>query len=92
MLTGERYYNNADVYVSALGFVKHMRDYCEFLRKEYNLNFSLLATSGELISGRFIDMDRTEFTPSAQIFEKSFTQILSILTLIVICLRLGKFN
>lgn len=72
VLTGERYYNNADVYVSALGFVKHMRDYCEFLRKEYNLNFSLLATSGELISGRFIDMDRTEFTPSAQIFEKEF--------------------
>ena len=49
-----------------------MRDYCEFLRKEYNLNFSLLATSGELISGRFIDMDRTEFTPSVQIFEKEF--------------------
>ena len=72
VLTCERYYNNADVYVSALGFVKHMRDYCEFLRKEYNLNFSLLATSGELISGRFIDMDRTEFTPSAQIFEKEF--------------------
>ena len=72
VLTGERYYNNADVYVSALGFVKHMRDYCEFLRKEYNLNFSLLATSGELISGRFIDMDRTEFTPSVQIFEKEF--------------------
>ena len=72
VLTGERYYNNADAYVSALGFVKHMRDYCEFLRKEYNLNFSLLATSGELISGRFIDMDRTEFTPSVQIFEKEF--------------------
>ena len=72
VLTGERYYNNADVYVSALGFVKHMRDYCEFLRKEYNLNFSLLATSGELISGRFIDMDRTEFNPSVQIFEKEF--------------------
>lgn len=72
VLTGERYYNTADVYVSALGFVKHMRDYCEFLRKEYNLNFSLLATSGELISGRFIDMDRTEFAPSVQIFEKEF--------------------
>lgn len=72
VLTGERYYNNANVYVSAIGFVKHMRGYCELLRKEYNLNFSLLATSGELISGRFIDMDRTEFTPSAQIFEKEF--------------------
>ena len=72
VLTGERYYKHADVYVSALGFVKYMRDYCEFLRKEYNLNFSLLATSGELISGRFIDIDRMEFTPSAQIFEKEF--------------------
>lgn len=72
ILTGERYYNNPGAYVSALGFVKHMRDYCEFLRKECNLNFSLLATSGELISGRFIDMDRTEFTPSVKIFEKEF--------------------
>lgn len=72
VLTGERYYNNAYVYVAALGFVKHMRDYCEFLRKEYNLNFSLLATSGELISGKFIEMDRTEFTPAVQIFEKEF--------------------
>ncbi|MDD6053945.1 MAG: anaerobic ribonucleoside-triphosphate reductase, partial [Clostridiales bacterium] len=72
VLTGERYYDNADVYVSALGFVKHMRDYCDFLRTEYNLNFSLLATSGELISGRFIDMDKEEFNPKAKIFEKEF--------------------
>ena len=72
VLTGERFYNNVDVYVSALGFVKHMRDYCDFLRTEYNLNFSLLATSGELISGRFIDIDKEEFSPTVKIFEKEF--------------------
>ncbi len=72
VLTGKRFYEDADVYVRALGFVKHMRDYCDFLRSEYKLNFSLLATSGELISGRFIDIDKTQFEDKYGIFEKGF--------------------
>lgn len=72
VLTGKRFYEDADVYVYALGFVKHMRGYCDFLREEYRLNFSLLATSGELISGRFIDIDRTLFANVNGIFDKGF--------------------
>ena len=48
-------------YIMTLGFVKHMRDYCDFLKNEYKLNFSLLATSGELISGRFIDLQSVKY-------------------------------
>lgn len=72
VLTGKRFYEDADVYVYALGFVKHMRGYCDFLREEYRLNFSLLATSGELISGRFIDIDKTLFANANGIFDKGF--------------------
>ena len=72
VLTGKRFYDDNDVYAMVLGFVKHMRDYCDFLRGQYKLNFSLLATSGELISGRFIEIDRKEFTPTKDIFSKAF--------------------
>ena len=72
VLTGKRFYDDVETFVYASAFVQHMRDYCDFLCNEYNLNFSLLATSGELISGRFIDIDRSEFNPSAKIFDKGF--------------------
>lgn len=72
VLTGKKYYADADNFVLALGFVKHMRDYCEFLKYNYKLNFSLLATSGELISGRFIDIDKEIYKPSVDIFSKGY--------------------
>lgn len=72
ILSKKRYYKNKEVYDVALDFVKHMRNYCDNLIKRYNLNFSLLATSGELISGRFVDIDRKEFKTSVPIFEKGF--------------------
>lgn len=72
VLTGKKYYSNPDNYVMTLGFVKHMRDYCDFLKNEYKLNFSLLATSGELISGRFIDFDKNIYNPEVDIFSKGY--------------------
>ena len=72
VLTGNKYYENVKSYMYALGIVKHMRDYVDFLRNEYNLNFSLLATAGELISGRFIDIDKELYKPEVDIFSKGF--------------------
>ena len=72
VLTGKRFYEDANVFVYALGFVKHMRSYCDFLRGEYKFNFSLLATSGELISGRFVDIDKTLFENKDGIFDQGF--------------------
>ena len=72
VLTGKRFYEDAETYVIALGFVQHMREYCDFLRNQYKLNFSLLATSGELISGRFIEIDRKLFDGYNDIFDKGF--------------------
>lgn len=72
VLTGKKYYASMDNYVFTLGFVKYMRDYCDMLKDEYKLNFSLLATSGELISGRFIDIDKNIYMPEADIFSKGY--------------------
>ena len=72
VLSGRRFYDDIDCYMSAIGFVRHMREYCDFLRNHFRLNFSLLATSGELISGRFIDMDERAFNTKADIFAKGF--------------------
>ena len=70
VLTGKRYYLDDETYKEAISFVKHMREYCDSLIKKYNLNFSLLATSGELISGRFLEIDKSIF--SHKIFDKGF--------------------
>lgn len=72
IITGKRFYMDIETYKTAIDFVKHMRTYCDELRDKYKLNFSLLATSGELISGRFIDIDKQEFVPKKDIFSKGF--------------------
>lgn len=72
VITKEKYYSGMDNYIRTLGFVKHMRDYCDFLKNQYHLNFSLLATSGELISERFIDFDKELFKPEIDIFSKGY--------------------
>ena len=72
VLTGKKYYDNTDNYGLTLSFVRHMRTYCDRLRDEYHLNFSLLATSGELISGRFIQFDKEQYHPNVDIFSKGY--------------------
>ena len=58
ILSGKKYWADDKVYEEALNFVKYMRSYLNELRDEYHLNFSLLATSGEYISGRFVEIDK----------------------------------
>ena len=57
ILTGKKYWKDDDAYKLALDFVSFMRSYVDSLKNKYNLNFSLLATSGELISGRFVEIE-----------------------------------
>lgn len=70
ILTGKKFYLDDKTYKLAYSFVEHMRDYCDSLMKEYNLNFSLLATSGELISGRFAEIDKEIY--SHEVLKKGF--------------------
>ena len=58
ILSGKKYWEDNQIYDETIGFVKYMRAYLDELRDEYHLNFSLLATSGEYISGRFVEIDK----------------------------------
>lgn len=57
ILTGKKFWKNREVYSLAEKILGHMRKFTDSLTAEYHLNFSLLATSGELISGRFPELD-----------------------------------
>lgn len=71
ILTNKKYYDNVNNYLMAIRIIKHMRDYCDFLIMTYNLNFSLLATSGEYISGRFVELDKKDYG-NLNIFKKGY--------------------
>ena len=58
IITGKKYWKDDEVYRNAIDFVSFMRNYTNDLRDKHHLNFSLLATSGELISGRFVELDK----------------------------------
>ncbi len=70
VLSGKKYWKDESVYKEAINFVKYMRRYVDELKDSYNLNFSLLATSGEYISGRFEEIDNKLF--KSPIMEKGY--------------------
>ena len=55
LITGKKYWEDEQSYKLALDFVAFMRSYTDSLTKKYGINFSLLATAGENISGAFIE-------------------------------------
>ncbi len=58
LLTGEKYFSSHENHKIALDLIKMMRETIDEYRAKYNYNFSLLATSGEYISGRFPKIDK----------------------------------
>ncbi|OPY34229.1 MAG: anaerobic ribonucleoside triphosphate reductase [Methanomassiliicoccales archaeon PtaU1.Bin124] len=70
ILTGKRFYESQETCDVSLDFVRFMRQTVDRFRKENGLNFSLLATSGEYISGRFPDLDAKLF--NHPVIEKGF--------------------
>lgn len=61
VLTSEKYYSSKDNYARAIGIVKYMREVIDGFIQEHHLNFTLLASSGEYISGRFPGLDKKCF-------------------------------
>lgn len=72
LLSGEKFYQNDAVLATALDFVKYMKSFVDECKENYNLNFSLLATSGEQISGRFEELDLKTY-PSLTIDKGYYT-------------------
>lgn len=70
ILTGKKFWRDGAVYNQAQKILQHMRSYTDSLTKQYQLNFSLLATSGEMISGRFPEKDKKLF--SSPVLEKGY--------------------
>ena len=58
-LIGEHHGESAKAQKLGIEIVKHMREKCDEYCKEYNLNFTCLATPAEGLSGRFVAIDRS---------------------------------
>jgi len=70
LLTGEKFFASEENHEIAIGLVKTMKETVDKYRKKYNMNFSLLGTSGEFISGRFPSEDKKYF--SHPLIDKEF--------------------
>lgn len=70
LLTGEKMYQTQRGKGLAEDIVKAMNDFVMEQRRRTGMNFSLLATPGEMISGRFCQLDRERFPNPVQ--EKGF--------------------
>jgi len=56
-LTGKHHGENAEAQALGVAIVSHMRRKCDEATKKYSLNFSLLATPAEQLSGKFTQID-----------------------------------
>lgn len=70
LLTGGKFFLSEENHELAINLVKMMKETIDRYRKEYNMNFSLLGTSGEFISGRFPGLDNKYF--SHPLIDKGF--------------------
>jgi len=60
-LTGKHHGQDKEVWKKAYEIIKHMRTYCDRKSAETGLNFTLLATPAEGLSGRFVKIDREKY-------------------------------
>lgn len=60
-LYGHHHGESEEMQRKGLEIISHMRAYCDQKSKETQMNFSLLATPAEGLSGRFIRMDQKRF-------------------------------
>ena len=58
-LIGEHHGESDKAQKLGIEIIKHMREKCDEYTKEYNLNFTCLATPAEGLSGRFVAIDRS---------------------------------
>ncbi len=71
-MTGKHHGEDEDVRELGLDIISHMRDKCDEYSKKHHLNFSLLATPAEGLSGRFTRMDRKEYGTLEGITDREF--------------------
>ena len=72
VMTGFHHGESEEAQKKGLEIVKYMRDYCDRMTEQYKLNFTLLATPAEGLSGRFTKLDRAKFGDIPGITDKGF--------------------
>ena len=71
-LIGEHHGESEEAQKLGLEIVKHMREKCDSYCKEYNLNFTCLATPAEGLSGRFVSIDRSIYGKIKGVTDKDY--------------------
>jgi len=71
-LTGYHHGQSEDAQAIGEEIVAFMRDKCDKASEKYDLNYSLIATPAEGLSGRFINLDRKEFGQIPGVTDKEY--------------------
>ncbi len=71
-LVGTHHGESAESQKLGLEIVKFMRDYLDKLAQEEKLNFSLIATPAEGLSGRFVGIDKKRFGSIAGVTDREY--------------------
>ena len=71
-LIGKHHGESEEAQKLGLEIVKHMREKCDEYTKEYNLNFTCLATPAEGLSGRFVGIDTSIYGKLKGITDKDY--------------------
>lgn len=71
-LIGKHHGESDEAQKLGLEIIKHMRERCDEYCKEYNLNFTCLATPAEGLSGRFVGIDTSIYGKLKGITDKDY--------------------
>jgi ribonucleoside-triphosphate reductase len=71
-MTGKHHGEDEEARELGLDIITHMREKCDEFAKKWHLNFTLLATPAEGLSGRFTKMDRKEYGKIKGVTDRDF--------------------
>ena len=71
-LTGKHHGESEEAQKLGIKIIKHMREKCDEYAQKYNLNFTLLATPAEGLSGRFVNIDKAIYGSIKGVTDKSY--------------------
>jgi ribonucleoside-triphosphate reductase len=71
-LVGKHHAESEESQKLGLEIIKFMRNRCDEYAKEYNLNFTLIATPAEGLSGRFVNIDKAIYGTIKGVTDKDF--------------------
>ena len=70
ILSGKKFFADEEAYALAIEIISFMRAFLDKLSYEEQLNYSLLASPGEMISGRFCEFDKEKY--EHEVHQKGF--------------------